>query len=151
MRILRALGTPCLIHQPRYSMFDRWIEHGLLDVLAGEGVGCIVFSPLEQGLLSDKYLGGIPEGSRASKPHGFLRPHQITDEKRSKVQRLNDLARQRGQTLAQMALAWVLRHPTMTSALIGASRIAQIEEAVGALDQLSFSDGELAAIEAILR
>jgi L-glyceraldehyde 3-phosphate reductase len=151
VRILRALGTPCLIHQPRYSMFDRWIEHGLLDVLAGEGVGCIVFSPLEQGLLSDKYLGGIPEGSRASKPHGFLRPHQITDEKRSKVQRLNDLARQRGQTLAQMALAWVLRHPTMTSALIGASRIAQIEEAVGALDQLSFSDGELAAIEAILR
>lgn len=148
--ILRQLGTPCLIHQPRYNMFDRWIEGGLLDVLAQEGIGCICFSPLAQGLLTDKYLAGIPEGSRAAKPHGFLRPEQITEDKLDKVRRLNDLAGARGQTLAQMALAWVLRHPGMTSALIGASKVRQIEDAVAALDNLAFSAEELAAIEGIL-
>jgi len=149
-RILRGLGTPCLIHQPKYSMFDRWIEADLLRVLAEEGIGCIAFSPLAQGLLTDKYLSGVPDGSRASKPHGFLRPAQITDEKLAQVNKLNALAQARGQTLAQMALAWVLRHPGMTSALIGASRVAQIEDAVGALNQLTFSAEELGRIESIL-
>ena len=105
-KILRQLGTPCLIHQPIYSMFRRWVEDGLLDVLQEEGIGCIAFSPLAQGLLTDKYLGGIPEGSRASKAHGFLRPADITEEKLAKVRLLNELAKERGQTLAQMALAW---------------------------------------------
>ena len=149
--ILRGLGTPCLIHQPIYSMFNRWVEDGLLDVLGEEGIGCIAFSPLAQGLLTDKYLTGIPEGSRASKAHGFLRPAQITEEKIAKVQRLNELARGRGQTLAQMALAWVLRHPQMTSALIGASRVGQIEDAVATLGNLAFSGEELGAIEEILK
>jgi L-glyceraldehyde 3-phosphate reductase len=149
-RILRELGTPCLIHQPKYSMFERWVEADLLRVLAEEGIGCIAFSPLAQGLLTDKYLGGVPDGSRASKPHGFLRPAQITDEKLAQVNQLNGLAQARGQTLAQMALAWVLRHPEMTSALIGASRVTQIENAVGALNQLSFSAEELQKIEEIL-
>jgi L-glyceraldehyde 3-phosphate reductase len=147
---LKRLGTPCLIHQPSYSLFNRWIEDGLIDLLAEEGIGCIAFSPLAQGLLTDKYLGGIPQGSRASKSHGFLRPAHITDEKLAKVARLNDLARARGQTLAQMALAWVLRHPQMTSALIGASRVAQIDDAVGALRNLAFSAAELKAIDAAL-
>lgn len=149
--ILRGLGTPCLIHQPSYSMFNRWVEDGLLDVLGEEGIGCIAFSPLAQGLLTNKYLAGIPDGSRAAKPHGFLRPEQITEEKIAKVQRLNALAQARGQTLAQMALAWVLRHPQMTSALIGASRVGQIEDAVGTLNTLAFSGEELGMIEAILR
>jgi L-glyceraldehyde 3-phosphate reductase len=149
-QILRALGTPCLIHQPSYSMFNRWVEDGLLDTLAQEGIGCIAFSPLAQGMLTDKYLRGIPEGSRASKPHGFLRPNQVTSEKIAKVKRLDKLAKSRGQTLAQMALAWVLRHPGMTSALIGASRVAQIEDAVGALSNLAFTARELQKIEAIL-
>jgi L-glyceraldehyde 3-phosphate reductase len=149
--ILRQLGTPCLIHQPSYSMFNRWIEDGLLDVLAEEGIGCIVFSPLAQGLLSDKYLKGIPEGSRAAKPHGFLRPHQITDEKVAKVAALDEIARARGQSLAQMALAWVLRHPGMTSALIGASSVQQVEDCVAALEHLDFSAEELDRIEGILR
>ncbi len=148
--ILRDLGTPCLIHQPSYSMFNRWIEDGLLDVLKEEGIGCIAFSPLAQGLLTDKYLGGIPEGSRASKPHGFLRPEQITDEKVAKVRQLNDMARARGQTLAQMAVAWVLRHPGMTSALVGASSVRQVEDNVAALNNLVFSAEELNAIEEIL-
>ncbi|MGH8261848.1 MAG: aldo/keto reductase, partial [Steroidobacteraceae bacterium] len=147
---LRRLGTPCLIHQPSYSLFNRWIEEGLLEVLGQEGIGCIAFSPLAQGLLSDKYLRGIPQGSRASKSHGFLRPAHITDEKLAKVSRLDELARARGQTLAQLALAWVLRHPQMTSALIGASRVSQVEDAVGALRNLSFGAGELQAIEAAL-
>jgi L-glyceraldehyde 3-phosphate reductase len=149
-QILRALGTPCLIHQPSYSMFNRWVEDGLLDTLAQEGIGCIAFSPLAQGMLTDKYLRGIPEGSRASKPHGFLKPNQVTSEKIAKVKRLDKLAKSRGQTLAQMALAWVLRHPGMTSALIGASRVAQIEDAVGALSNLAFTARELQKIEAIL-
>jgi L-glyceraldehyde 3-phosphate reductase len=149
-QMLRDLGTPCLIHQPSYSMFNRWIEDGLLDVLRAEGVGSIVFSPLAQGLLTDKYLAGIPEDSRAAKPHGFLKAGQITDDKLAQVGRLNDLARGRGQTLAQMALAWVLRHPEVTSALIGASRTAQIDDAVGALANRAFGDDELRAIDDIL-
>jgi len=149
-RLLREMGAPCLIHQPRYSMFDRWVEGGLLPALSEVGAGCIAFSPLAQGLLTEKYLHGIPEGSRASKPHGFLRPAHVTPEKLAQVSRLNALAAARGQTLAQMALAWVLRHPQMTSVLAGASSIAQIEENVKALEHPSFSDAELRGIEAIL-
>ncbi|HYN89159.1 MAG TPA: L-glyceraldehyde 3-phosphate reductase [Ardenticatenaceae bacterium] len=149
-RILGELGTPCLIHQPVYSMFNRWIEDGLLDTLEDEGIGCIVFSPLAQGLLSDKYLKEIPPESRAGKAHGALRPSHITDEKVNKVRRLNELAQQRGQSLAQMAVAWVLRHPTMTSALVGASSVAQVEDNVAALNNLAFSHEELAEIETIL-
>jgi L-glyceraldehyde 3-phosphate reductase len=150
--ILDDLGTPCLIHQPSYSMFNRWVEDGLLDVLEEKGIGAICFSPLAQGLLTDKYLGGdIPEGSRASKPHGFLRPAHVTDEKLAKVRKLKAIADARGQTMAQLALVWVLRHPIVTSALIGASRISQIEDCVAAADNLSFSDEELQAIEAVLK
>ncbi|HVU09314.1 MAG TPA: L-glyceraldehyde 3-phosphate reductase [Verrucomicrobiae bacterium] len=150
-KILRALGTPCLIHQPSYSMFNRWIEDGLLGVLEQDGIGCIAFSPLAQGLLTDKYLQGIPEGSRASKPHGFLRPAHVTEAKLAQVNQLNDLAKARGQTLAQMALAWVLRHSQMTSALVGASKVAQIDDAVGALKNLKFTAEELQRIEIILK
>ncbi len=149
-KILRELGTPCLIHQPSYNMFDRWIEEGLLAVLEEEGIGCIVFSPLAQGLLTDRYLSGIPDGSRASKPHGFLRPADITQERLSRVRKLNELAQGRGQTLAQMALAWALRHQAMTSVLVGASRVEQIEGNVGALSNLRFSEQELADIDKIL-
>ncbi len=150
-KILRQLGTPCLIHQPSYSMFNRWVEDGLLDTLKEEGIGCIAFSPLAQGLLTDKYLGGeIPEGSRASKAHGFLKPANITADKLAKVQKLNELAKSRGQTLAQMALAWVLRHEAMTSVLIGASKVEQIEDAVGTLQHLDFSTDELQQIEDVL-
>lgn len=148
--ILKSLGTPCLIHQPKYSMFERWVEDGLLQTLNEEGIGCIAFSPLAQGLLTDKYLGGIPDGSRASKAHGFLKPAHITDDRIAKVQKLNTLAQQRGQTLAQMALAWVLRHEGMTSVLIGASKVSQIEDAVGVLQNINFNDNELQTIETIL-
>ena len=150
VQVLRELGTPCLIHQPSYNMFNRWIEDGLLDVLAEEGIGCIVFSPLAQGLLTGRYLEGIPADSRAGKPHGFLRPAHVTEEKLARVRRLNEMARARGQTLAQMALAWVLRHPGMTSALVGASRVSQIEDSVGALKNLEFAEEELRAIDGIL-
>jgi L-glyceraldehyde 3-phosphate reductase len=150
-QILKSLGTPCLIHQPVYNMFNRWVEDGLLQTLKEEGIGCISFSPLAQGLLTDRYLGGIPEGSRASKAHGFLKPAHITDDKITKVQSLNAIAQQRGQTLAQMALAWVLRHETMTSVLIGASKVSQIEDAVGMLDKVEFSSAELQEIENILK
>lgn len=150
-KILRQLSTPCLIHQPSYSMFNRWVEDGLLDTLKEEGIGCIAFSPLAQGLLTDKYLGGgIPEGSRASKAHGFLKPANITDDKLNKVGKLNEIARSREQTLAQMALAWVLRHDVMTSVLIGASKVEQIEDAVGTLKHLDFTSSELEKIETIL-
>jgi L-glyceraldehyde 3-phosphate reductase len=149
-RLLRELGTSCLIHQPRYSLFDRWIEQGLLEALAEEGIGCIVFSPLAQGLLTNKYLDGLPADSRAAKAHGFLRPNDITPEKLDKVRKLNDIAQQRGQTLAQLALAWVLRHAGVTSALIGASRVRQIEDGVAALQAAAFQPEELRAIEAIL-
>ncbi|MCB1793352.1 MAG: L-glyceraldehyde 3-phosphate reductase [Candidatus Competibacteraceae bacterium] len=149
-RLLRELGTPCLIHQPRYSLFDRWIEQGLLEVLTEEGIGCIVFSPLAQGLLTNKYLDGLPADSRAAKAHGFLRPGEITPEKLDKVRRLNGIAQQRGQTLAQMALVWVLRHAGVTSAIIGASRVRQIEDGVAALQAAAFHPDELQAIDAIL-
>jgi len=150
VKILRQLGTPCLIHQPRYNMFDRWVEKGLLDVLAEEGVGCIAFSPLAQGLLTDRYLQGIPDGSRASRPQPFLRPESITEQKLDKVRRLNAIAQRRGQTMAQMALAWVLRYPGMTSVLIGASRVSQIEDGVATARNLKFSPEELQEIEGIL-
>jgi L-glyceraldehyde 3-phosphate reductase len=149
-KMLRELGTPCLIHQPVYSMFNRWVEPDLLKTLKEEGIGCISFSPLAQGLLTDKYLSGIPEGSRASKAHGFLKPAHLTDDKLAKVNKLNEIAKSRGQTLAQMALAWVLRHETMTSVLIGASKVEQIEDAVGTLNRLDFSNDELQNIETIL-
>ena len=150
-KILQDLGTRCLIHQPRYSMLDRWIEEGLTAVLDSEGIGCIVFSPLEQGLLSDRYLTGIPEGSRASKPGTYLRKEQITTEKMAIVSKLNQVALHRGQTLAQMALAWVLRLPTVTSALIGASRVGQIDDAVASLKSLDFSSEEQSKIDEILK
>jgi L-glyceraldehyde 3-phosphate reductase len=151
IQLLRELGTPCLIHQPSYSMFNRWVEGGLLDLLGREGVGAIVFSPLAQGLLTDKYLHGIPAGSRAARPTGFLRPEEVTPQKVAQASQLNDLAKKRGQTLAQMALAWVLRHKTVTSALIGASRVEQIDDAVGTLKHLDFSSEELGKIESILK
>lgn len=149
-KILNAMGIKCLIHQPRYSMFDRWIEDGLLDVLAQNGIGCIAFSPLAQGLLTEKYLKGIPQGSRASLGV-FLKPEQVTEEKIQRVRKLNELAHARGQSLAQLALAWVLRQPQMTSVLIGASSVAQIEENVAVMNRLSFSADELRAIETILK
>jgi L-glyceraldehyde 3-phosphate reductase len=148
--ILRELGTPCLIHQMKYSMFVRTAEDGLFDVLGKEGVGGIAFTPLAQGLLTDRYLHGVPEGSRASKEH-FLKSRDIDDEHRlSQIRGLSDIAGVRGQSLAQMALAWVLRDSRMTSALIGASRVEQIEQNVAALNNLSFSALELARIDAIL-
>ena len=150
-KILRSLGTPCLIHQPRYSMFDRWIEPGLLDVLGAEGIGGIAFCPLAQGLLTDRYLHGIPDGSRASKPDSFLKKKDIDEGRLIRVRALNLLAAERGQSLAQMALAWVLRDDRMTSALIGASRVVQIEQNVAALSNLAFSAAELAKIDAILK
>ena len=148
--ILRQLGTPCLIHQPKYSMFERWIEQGLTEVLEREGIGCIAFSPLAQGLLSDRYLGGIPQDSRAGKPHGFLRPEHVTPERIEKARRLNALAHARGQSLAQMALLWVLRRPVVTSALIGASSVAQLDQNLDALRAPALSEDEVARIEAVL-
>jgi L-glyceraldehyde 3-phosphate reductase len=145
-RILRELGTPLLIHQPSYSMLNRWIEPELLDTLEREGAGCIVFSPLAQGMLSDKYLAGIPEGSRASRD-GSLSARMITDEALAKIRALNDIAARRGQTLAQMALAWTLRDPRVTSTLVGVSSVAQLEANLAALDQLDFSEDELAEID----
>jgi L-glyceraldehyde 3-phosphate reductase len=149
-QILRALGTPCLIHQPSYNMFNRWIEADLLGTLGQEGIGCIVFTPLAQGLLTDRYLKGIPEDSRAAKAHSFLKGKDVTESKVAKARALNELAQQRGQSLAQLALAWILRHPGITSALIGASRVSQIEDNVAALSNLELSAEELARIEAIL-
>ncbi len=149
-QILKSMGTHCLIHQPKYSMFERWVEDGLLDELREDGIGCIVFSPLAQGLLTDKYLDGIPAGSRASKPTGFLRPEQVTADKISKARKLNELAKTRGQSLAQMALAWVLRHREVTSALIGASKVEQIDDAVKASKSAPFSQEELKKIDGIL-
>jgi L-glyceraldehyde 3-phosphate reductase len=148
-RILRGLGTPCLIHQPLYNILNRWIESGLLNVLAEEGIGCIAYCPLAQGLLTGRYLEGIPSGSRASKPHSFLKPQQLTPDKVAAVKALNEVAAARGQSLAQMALAWVLRHPGLTSALIGASRVEQLEENIGALRNLAFTPAELSRIDAI--
>jgi L-glyceraldehyde 3-phosphate reductase len=149
-KILRELGTPCLIHQPKYSMFDRWVEGGLLDVLGNEGIGGIAFCPLAQGLLTDRYLQGIPSGSRASKPNTFLKKQDVDEHHVAEARALNSIAAERGQSLAQMALAWVLRDERMTSALIGASRVEQIEQNVAALSNLAFSADELTRIDAIL-
>jgi L-glyceraldehyde 3-phosphate reductase len=144
--ILRRLGTPLLIHQPSYSMLNRWIEPDLVAVLKEEGIGCIVFSPLAQGLLTDRYLKGVPEGSRASHP-GSMRPEMLTDENFAKVRALNEIAKRRGQTLAQMAITWVLRDQVVTSALVGASSVEQLEQNVAALDKLDFSPDELKEID----
>jgi len=149
-RLLRELGTPCLIHQPRYSMLDRWIEPQLLATLEQEGVGAVVFSPLAKGLLTDRYFKGVPADSRAGHDPRFLKPEHITDKLLGQTKKLNDLAQSRGQSLAQMALAWVLRHQTVTSALIGASRPAQVDDCVGATKNLKFSTAELEQIEKIL-
>ena len=150
-QILRELGTPCLIHQPRYNMFDRWIEDGLLDTLAEEGIGCICFSPLCQGILTNKYINDVPEGSRAAKYDGeFHWGDSVSDRRIAKVQKLNEIAKARGQTMAQLAVVWVLRHEGMTSALIGASRVSQIEDIVGALETPTLSAEEVQQIEAIL-
>jgi L-glyceraldehyde 3-phosphate reductase len=151
IEILKNLGTPCLIHQPKYSMFVRWAEEGLLDILEEYGVGCIPFSPLAQGLLSDRYLNGIPENSRAAKPHGFLQLNEVTEEKLTKITKLNGLAKQRNQSLAQMALAWLLKDKRITSVLIGASSVQQLDNNLDALNNLNFSQGELDAIENILQ
>ena len=149
-KILRELGTPCLIHQPRYSMLDRWVEPQLLATLAAEGIGATVFSPLAKGVLTDRYFKGIPADSRAGHDQRFLRPADITDAVLARTRQLNDHAQSRGQTLAQMALAWVLRHPVVTSALIGASKVQQVDDCVGAVKNLNFSGDELAHIEKIL-
>jgi L-glyceraldehyde 3-phosphate reductase len=150
-KILRELGTPCLIHQPRYSMLDRWIEDGLTDVLLEEGIGCIVFSPLEQGQLTDRYLNGVPSGARATKTERvWLTPDDVK-KNLPKVKKLNQVALQRGQSLAQMAITWVLRSPAVTSALIGASSVQQLENNLAALSKPEFGDDELVEIEKILR
>jgi L-glyceraldehyde 3-phosphate reductase len=148
--ILRELGTPCLIHQPSYNMFNRWIENGLLEALEDTGMGSIVFSPLAQGMLTERYLQRIPEDSRAGKQSTFLKPEQVTDDKLSKVRALNDVAQARGQSMAQLAIAWVLRHKVVTSALIGASKPQQIKDVVGSLSNLDFSSEELQQIDSIL-
>jgi len=151
IEILKKLGTPCLIHQPKYSMFERWVEGGLLDVLEAEGVGCIPFSPLAQGMLTNKYLHGIPEDSRAAKASGFLQTSQITPERLEEIRELNELAKQRGQSLAQMALSWILKDPRVTSVLIGASKPEQLADSLKCLDNIVFSAEELAKIETILK
>jgi L-glyceraldehyde 3-phosphate reductase len=148
--ILRALGTPCLIHQPSYNMLDRWVEDGLLDVLADEGIGCIVFSPLAQGQLTDRYLDGIPAGARATKTERVWLTPQDIQANLGKVRQLNGIAKRRGQKLAQMALAWLLRKPQVTSALVGASSVQQLEDNLAALKNREFSPDELQEIEKIL-
>jgi len=151
IKILKELGTPCLIHQPKYSMFERWVEGGLLDVLEKNRIGCIPFSPLAQGLLTDKYLHGIPDDSRAAKPTGYLQKDQVTNERLSQIKQLNELAQQRGQTLAQMALSWLLKDKRVTSVLIGASKPEQLADSLKCLDNIHFSAEELAQIEIILK
>ena len=149
-KLLRELGNPCLIHQPRYNMFDRWVEDGLLDVLTDEGIGCIAFSPLCQGILTDKYLNRIPDNSRAGKLDKLNWNDSVSQERIDRVAKLNELAQARGQSMAQLAIAWVLRQPAMTSAIVGASRPDQIESSVAALANLDFSDDELRSIDTIL-
>ncbi|MGC8595317.1 MAG: aldo/keto reductase [Candidatus Kryptoniota bacterium] len=148
--ILKKMGHHLLVHQPRYNMFDRWIEEDLLNTLKKEGIGCVVFSPLAQGLLTDRYLNGIPPNSRASKPWGFLKAENITDDIIKKVRNLNKIAKERNQSLAQMSIAWVLRNPVVTSALIGASRPEQIDDAAGSLSNVHFDDYELKEIDSII-
>ena len=150
-KILRELGTPCLIHQPKYNMFYRQAEGGLFDQLKKDGIGSIVFSPLAQGILTDRYLGGFPEDSRAVRDGRYLKPDFIKDEQLDKVHALKKIADARGQNVAQLAIAWVLRKKEVTSALIGASKVSQIEDAVAALDKLTFDTSELDAIENILK
>ncbi len=150
-QILRDLGTPCLIHQPRYNMLNRWVEDGLLDVLTKEGIGCIVFSPLAQGQLTDRYLKGIPSGARATKTERVWLTPEDVKQNLPKVEKLNDLAQKRGQSLAQMALVWVLRQPAVTSALIGASSVKQLEDNLAALNSPNFNDDEIKKIETILK
>jgi L-glyceraldehyde 3-phosphate reductase len=145
--ILRRLNTPCVIHQPSYSMLNRWIEDGLLDLLGDEGIGCIVFSPLAQGMLTSKYLSGVPETARAAESGGTLSQNLLTEENLANIRALDDIAGRRGQTLAQMALAWVLRDPRVTTALVGASRWSQIDDSLGALDNLEFTESELVEID----
>jgi L-glyceraldehyde 3-phosphate reductase len=149
-QILRELGTPCLIHQPSYSMLNRWVEGGLLNTIEKYGIGCIAFSPLAQGMLTDRYLQGIPADSRAGKPTGFLKPEHITDKKMAVIRQLNDLAKQRGQSLAQMAIAWLLKDPRITSVLIGASSVAQLNQNLEALNNLFFDEWELQRINKTL-
>ncbi len=153
IKILRELGTPCLIHQPKYSMFERWVENGLMDVLTKEKVGCIPFSPLAQGLLSNKYLQGIPEGSRAAshRGNGAIEENQITEANISRVRLLNELAKERGQNLAQMALAWILKNPAVTSVLIGVSKPEQVTDSIQCIKNYQFSADELYRIETILK
>ena len=150
IKMLRQLGTPCLIHQPKYSMFERWVEGGLLDVLEKEGVGCIPFSPLAQGLLTNKYLTGIPDDSRAAKSHGFLQKDQVTTARVEQIRKLNAIAEERNQTLAQMALAWLLKDQRVTSVLIGASRPEQLIDSLSCMNNIDFSSDELKRIEVIL-
>lgn len=150
IEILKQLGTPCLIHQPKYSMFERWVEGGLMDDLDESAVGCIPFSPLAQGMLTDKYLKGIPENSRAGKSNGFLKSSEITEERLVQINSLNEIAKQRNQSLAQMALAWLLKDKRVTSVLIGASSVAQLDDNLACLDNLDFSKKELNRIEKIL-
>ncbi|MGV3766754.1 MAG: L-glyceraldehyde 3-phosphate reductase [Chitinophagaceae bacterium] len=149
--ILKQLGTPCVIHQPKYSMFERWVEGGLLDVLEKHGVGCIPFSPLAQGMLTDRYLKGVPEGSRASKQHGFLKSKDLTEERLNTIRALNEVAVQRGQSLAQMALWWLLKDRRITSVLIGASSVEQLDANIDALNGAPFTNDELQLIEKILQ
>jgi L-glyceraldehyde 3-phosphate reductase len=151
MRLLKVLGTPCLIHQPKYSMFERWVEDGLLDLLEKEGVGCIPFSPLAQGLLTNKYLNDIPKDSRAAKPHGFLQESQITEQTRNKIKALNGIAEERNQTLAQMALSWILKDKRITSVLVGASKTSQLADSLRCLNNTTFSEEELQNIEQVLQ
>jgi len=148
--LFEEFNTPFIVHQPRYSMFDRQIEDRLLDVLDKNGKGCIVYSPLAQGMLSDRYINGIPEGSRAAKEHGFLKESHISDEKINKIEKLNDLAIQREQSLAQMAIAWILKHPTITSVLVGTSTVDQLVDNVNTLKNKEFTKNELEQIETIL-
>jgi L-glyceraldehyde 3-phosphate reductase len=150
IEILKNLGTPCLIHQPKYSMYERWVEGGLLDLLGSEGIGCIPFSPLAQGLLTDKYLKGVPADSRAAKAHGALQEDQITEEKLAQLNKLNVIAQSRGQKLAQMALSWLLKDERITSVLVGASKPEQLADSLKCLNNISFSDDELNQIEVIL-
>ena len=149
--ILKEMGVRCLIHQPKYSMFERWVEDGLLDVLEETGMGCIPFSPLAQGLLTDKYLKGIPKDSRAYKPHGFLRIEEVTDQRIAKAMKLNEIAAARRQSLAQMAIAWLLKDARITSVLVGVSSVEQLDDDLQSLNNLKFSDDELEKIEIILK
>lgn len=150
IEILKQLGTPCLIHQPKYSMYERWVEGGLLDVLEQNGVGCIPFSPLAQGMLTNRYLKGIPENSRAAKAV-FLKSSDITEERLQQISQLNEVAKRRNQSLAQMALAWLLKDKRITTVLIGASSVAQLEDNLACLENLAFSSAELNEIETILK